>query len=113
MSLYDEPRQSPQSQHILTDDRSKAWVEVPDAKADEYPALVSSAVTWVAFSALAYKLVKLLTTVVAAHYIVLYLGLLLLPLAYVLYKRSQDENTRFSTLVWLTVVVLGIVIGGL
>lgn len=113
MSLFDEPKQQPQSQHILTDDRSKAWVEVPETKVDSYPARLSSSVTWVAFSALAYKIIRTLAGFTPVSLIVLCLGLLALPLAFVLYKRSQDESSRFSTLVWLTLVVLGIVIGGL
>lgn len=112
MSLYDEPKQQPQSQHILVDDRSRAWVEVPEPNNESYQARVSLSITWVVVSALAYKLARLLLQYVSIVPFFLCLGLLALPVAFVLYQRWRDDESRFSTLVYFTLAVLGVVIGG-
>jgi len=112
MSFFSEPKQEPNTGHIVNDERSRVWLEVPDQTADNYASRLSGGVTWVCFSALAFKLVRLLTTSLPIAPIVLSIGLLLLPVAFVIYKRCKDDDGRFSTLVYITLVVLGLVIGG-
>ena len=112
--FYDEPRQSPNTQHIVTDENSKVWLQAPDSSTTpDYPATVSSSVSWLAFSALVFKLVRLTALHVTLPVLLIIIGLLLLPLALLAYQKARDDDGRFKVLFQSVLVVAGIVIGGL
>ena len=113
--LFDEPRQQPGSQHIISDERSRVWLETPDTSVPKpnYPARVSASVCWVAFSAIVFKLVRILSSFVPLPVLLLVIGFLLLPIAAIAYKQSSDDDGRFKALFNSLLIVAGIVIGGL
>ncbi len=112
--FFNEPEQSPNSQHIIGDERSRVWLETKDpSPSPNYPARVSASVSWVAFSALVFKLVRLISTFATMPVLLLVIGFILLPLAAIAYKQAGDEDGRFKALINFSLVVTGIVIGGL
>jgi len=110
--FYDEPKQQANSQHVIGDSTSRVWLESKDPKpTPDYPAQVSISVSWVAFSSLVFKLVRLLSGVVSLPVLLTVLGFLLLPLAYLAYRSARDEDSRFKALFNSLLIVAGIVIG--
>lgn len=107
-----EPIQTPQTQHILGDDRSKAWVEVKDPSAN-LPALTFTGVSWFFFSALVFKLVRHLASFMPLLNLALGVFLLLvLPLAFVSH-RLWSENKKLTLKLFVGLTILGVVIGGI
>lgn len=105
----DEPRQQPNSQHIISDDTSKVWLEVTDKKQENYTTRLASAITWAAFSALAYKLANILSFTLSLSPLVLGLVSLLLIAPMIFHYRSQPVK------IWLAIafICVGIILGRL
>jgi len=107
-----EPLQQPQTQHILSDERSKAWVEVKDPSAN-LPAQTFTGISWFFFSALVFKLVRHLATFMPL--LNLAVGVLLLlafPLAWASHKLLS-ENKKLTLEIFVALTILGVVIGGI
>ena len=112
MSLQDEPLQQPGTGHILSDERSKAWVEVKDPTAN-LPAQTFTGISWFFFSALVFKLVRHLATFMPMFNLALGVFLLLvLPLAFVSH-RLWSENKKLTLELFIGLTILGVVIGGI
>ena len=107
-----EPIQTPQTQHILADEHSKAWVEVKDPTVN-LPALTFTGVSWFFFSALVFKLVRHLATFMPLLNLALGVFLLLvLPLAWMSH-RLWSENKKLTLELFICLTILGVVIGGI
>lgn len=112
MSLYDEPKQVNNTGHILGDGTSRVWREVKDSQTS-IPSTVLKCISWCCFSSIVFKVMRIIGTVYGAQFAGLVSLLVLMPLSMVLYNYLSTHERRFTAFVWLAIVTLGFVIGGL
>lgn len=112
MSLYDEPKQQPNTGHVLGDGTSRVWREVKDSN-ESKTALVLKCVSWLCFSSLIFKLVKVVSTAYSSMFVSVAIFIVLAPLSMALYSYLSTHERRFNAFVWLAIVILGFIIGGL
>lgn len=112
MSLYDEPKQQPNTGHVLGDGTSRVWREVKDDGAS-VASTVLKCISWCCFSSIVFKAMRIIGTVYGLQFAALLSLLVLIPLSMLLYNYLSTHERRFTAFVWLAICTLGFVIGGL
>jgi len=112
MGYSDEPRQVENTGHILGDSTSRVWREVKDSNESKVSSVLKC-ISWLCFSSLVFKLVRIIAATYSSVFVSIAIFIVLAPLSMALYSYLSTHERRFNAFVWLSIVILGFVIGSL